>query len=282
VSAINRLAEQMRVCINGLSTRIESLESSIDAKIKKEVQSAINPAVSKIKKDFNAEMRQIRTEVSEISKKCQLTTEHVQSTTARGNSDQTRALNAIVRNLPQSSSENTKERIENFIDNELKIRVSVQSAERKPARYEHDNGVIIVTFKSQNDKQSVMKAKRVLKNSRRYNNVYIENDMSPSERNNVNNLKTIASMLGNDKVYVRGSRLIPRSDRNDRSGRNVGNNRRSEQHGGWEEVRHGNRNHRRNQASTSRSHTARDAHSNEQYSQQRYHGNSQPSYIRRH
>ena len=62
VTAINRLSDQ----IGDLSKRIERLESSIDSKIKKQVERAMNPAIENIKKDFNDEIQKVRNEMQNM------------------------------------------------------------------------------------------------------------------------------------------------------------------------------------------------------------------------
>ena len=52
-----------------------------------------------------------------------------------------------------------------------------------------------------------MKKTSSLKDSRRYYNVFIEDDKLKSDKNIITDLNAIANVIGKDKVYVRGKRL---------------------------------------------------------------------------
>ena len=115
-----------------------------------------------------------------------------------------------------------------------------------------------------------MNAKSELKTSRNYGRVYIENDKSQSERNAISNLKTIASVIGNDKVFVRGNRLVSRND--SRSDDTVYQPER--ENGEWQEVRHNRyRGGARSRGSTynnPRDSRTRDRNDDQQYYQRSY------------
>lgn len=141
VAAINRLTEQ----IGGLSKRIERMESSLDTKIAKHVQKALNPAIDKIKEEFNAEIKKVREEMELL--KGNQTYHQIEQDNA-----QDTYLNIVIRNLPESANENAKTKVNSFLKEALKVDVILDNVERKPAKSELENGVIIATCKNRDDK----------------------------------------------------------------------------------------------------------------------------------
>jgi len=277
-NAIHRLSDQMRDSIGDLSARIGNLESSLEAKIKKHVQSAINPEISKIKKDFNAEIRDIKSNIDDIARACAINSEARESCPHTDSGDNARALNLIIRNLPQSETESdnsVKEDVDKLIKDGLKLRVRVVNVVRKQPRHHGDNGVVILTCRNQEDKAAIMKAKATLRNNRAYSRVYIEYDMTYDERNNVTNLKTIAKVIGNDKVFVRGNKLVPRDHRrNDSNSRNS-----SSQQDDWHEVRYNRSRGQHPRHTTSRSDRRQEPRGTER-DNGRYHQHVRPVNVR--
>ena len=214
VEAINKLTEQMRTSITELSARFDQMESSLDNKIKHHVKNSVTPAFTKIKEEFNAEISKVREEIKAVSDQTSQTINQTYAQAAGGNSSagseiQTKSLNFVVRNLRESDRENVVEKVNNLITEGLKIRsISVADAVRKPSHNENLDGIIVATCRNKEDKNTIMKAKSSLKNSRRYQQVFIEHDRSKEERKTLSNLRTIANLIGNEKVTVRGSRLI--------------------------------------------------------------------------
>lgn len=89
---------------------------------------------------------------------------------------------------------------------------TVESAERKMNNYNSKPGVILATFYSYDDKEKVMKEKMNLKNSSRYRDVYIENDIPVHQHKLKNNLRTIVKTLGGEKLKFTGSRVVRAED----------------------------------------------------------------------
>lgn len=231
VSAINRLTDQ----IGGLSKRIERLESSLDSKIAKHVQKALNPAIDKIKEDFNAELKKVRDEMKLLKEN--------QTNQQQENTSQDTYLNIVIRNLPESANENTNTKVNSFLKEALKIDVVLENIQRKPARNELENGVIVATCKTRDDKSRIMKAKSLLRYSRNFRNVYIEHDLPRKDRNTMSNFRTLANVIGSDKVFVRGNKLLVRdtySDKNDTD------------NGEWQQVRYRRQHHDNHRRDTRR------------------------------
>ena len=102
-----------------------------------------------------------------------------------------------------------KDRVNSLIYNGLRLdTIKVESATRKSSRSESKSGVIVATCKSLKDKEDIMKRKSDLKKSGRYANVYIEHHMQPEQRRLNNNLRTIVNTIGNDRLRLKGSRIL--------------------------------------------------------------------------
>ena len=105
----------------------------------------------------------------------------------------------MIRNLQERENENIKDRVNKTIDY-LKIRdVSLEMTERKINNYNSKPGVALTTFHCNEDKQNVLDAKKNLKRSTRYHDVYIENDVPAHQHKLKNKLRTIVNTLGREK-----------------------------------------------------------------------------------
>ena len=114
----------------------------------------------------------------------------------------------VIRNLKERENENVKDRVNNIIDY-LKVReVSVEAAEKITNSCSSKPGIIIATFYTNEDKEQVIKAKKNLKNSARYHDVYIENDVPAHQHKLKNNLRTIVNTIGREKLRLQGSRIV--------------------------------------------------------------------------
>lgn len=224
--AINKLADQIGV----LSKRIERLESGIDAKVKTQVQKAINPAIEKIKNDFESELQKVREEMKD---EINTLKENQHVSQANQTHSESTDLNIVIRNLPHSENENTKIKVNTFIKDILKLNVEIASAQRRQPRNESESGVIVAKCKSKDDKLQIMRAKAKLRHSRVYSNVYIEHDLTIRDRNTMSNFRTLANAIGNDKLFVRGNKLIIRSNQQQTA---------DEMNDDWHEVRYRYRN----------------------------------------
>ena len=110
-----------------------------------------------------------------------------------------------VRNLPEIVYENVKDEVNELLRDGLKLRdVAVESAKRKTNNgNESKHGVIVAKFKSKDDKHRVMKNKNKLKDSKRYENVFIEHDIPKHQRVLNANSRTIVK----SDLQFEGSKL---------------------------------------------------------------------------
>ena len=127
-----------------------------------------------------------------------------------------RKRRVVIQNLEERENENIRERVNNIIDYLNMKDVKIEAAERKTNSYNSKPGVVLVSFYTYDDKEKVMKKKKDLRGSSRYQNVYIENDVPQHQRKLKNNLRTIVKTLGGEKLRFNGSRVI-RSEQYGRS-----------------------------------------------------------------
>ncbi len=70
--------------------------------------------------------------------------------------------------------------------------------------------MIIAKFASEKECKTVLKKKATLRGKDSYNKVYIELERTRQERDNLFNLCSIVKAVGNDKIQLRCSRIVPR------------------------------------------------------------------------
>ena len=81
----------------------------------------------------------------------------------------------------------------------------MDSAVRKQNRQDDRKpGIIVATCKSKEGKLTIMKSKRHLKDTRRYEKVFIENDLPKTQRVLNSDLRTIVRTIGSDKIKSEG------------------------------------------------------------------------------
>ncbi|KAH3880585.1 hypothetical protein DPMN_004502 [Dreissena polymorpha] len=175
----------------------------------------MNPALEKIWKDFNDEIQKIRGEIQNMRDTALHKPDSSNSTQAMYTSQINSGLiNIVIRNFPEGAN---KDKVNSLLKDVLKVNISIESAERKEKKSDTENGVIIAVCKSRDDKDTLMKSKSKLRLSNAYSSVYIENDMTRKERNSISNLRTLAHVIGKDKVYERGNKLLVRDQTDQRT-----------------------------------------------------------------
>ncbi|CAG2186873.1 unnamed protein product [Mytilus edulis] len=143
--------------------------------------------------------------------------------------DTSKVFIAVVKNLPCDKNENShdtalRSRIETMVKDGLKLQnINIKSVERKSSYNEARPGIVVIEFGDLNSKQSVMKVKRVLRETVKYRSVYIENHIPYEkrliDRNNYNLLKAV----GKEEEFVsvsghikkRGTVNVNKNDSND-------------------------------------------------------------------
>ncbi|KAH3700804.1 hypothetical protein DPMN_075784 [Dreissena polymorpha] len=70
------------------------------------------------------------------------------------------------------------------------------------------SGLVVVGFRSHNDKRKVMEKKSVLRDSQQYECVYINHDKSLQERQMADNFRSILNSLNVGDLVMKGSRVM--------------------------------------------------------------------------
>ena len=154
-----------------------------------------------MRSDVNDELAELRAKVDQLSLPID-----------RPSNDDKKAKNIILRGLPFSENENITAKVQNIINDGLHLQgIVCDSAERKDSR-DARPGVVVVRFRTVDDKRKVMSKKRDLKNSRQYASIFIEHDMSYADRDMSNNLRTLLRSMKDQNLSMRGSRVVPRDD----------------------------------------------------------------------
>ena len=208
-------------------SKLKALKTKVEDDVK-DVKSNLNSAnrrvirleettLATLKEEIGDETDFLTEKVKRLESKTQ---NYDQCTNERVGEDSKRRF--IVRNLAERDNENVKGRVNNLISNGLKLDVRVDGAVRKESRTRSKPRIIVVTCKSESDKESIIKMKKDLRHSRRYADVFIEYDVPLHQRKLNKNFRDIVNTLGQDKLYFKGNRVLytetynRESERNDR------------------------------------------------------------------
>ena len=205
-------------------------------KIAQIIDKRITSEVKRIQKNVDDKIGDIRAEVisdlEEINKNIGAIQEKV-ATNERSDI----SLNIVIRDLPEHEGENLLAKVNNLFKDKLKLHnIIAHSAERKNS-INSGPGVVIVTLETPEDKEKVLKAKNLLRETN-MNKVFIHPDQSRSERLWNSNIRAIVDAVktGDRSINVRGGRVIRsgRSSYRQPSG-NYNNNQHSESRRGSDE-----------------------------------------------
>ena len=122
----------------------------------------------------------------------------------------------VVKNLPMNPRENShdtalKLNIDAMVKDGLKLQnINITNVVRKPNFYENKPGVVIVSFDNMDSKRNVMKSKKLLRDSRKYRDVYVENYTSNDQRRLDSNNRRLLKAVGKDQEYISVSGQIRR------------------------------------------------------------------------
>ena len=86
--------------------------------------------------------------------------------------------------------------------------MKVTSADRKPAYNGRDNDVIVAKCSSIEDRSTIMEAKSLLRDAEHYLHIRIYPDKPKWQRVHEANMRVLVKTLGNDKVTLRGYRVL--------------------------------------------------------------------------
>ena len=167
--------------------------------------------IPKVKRAIKAEivkdMGVLKTKVDKLETHCQQIID-------KGDIQDNRVCNFVVKSLPEDSRESVENskvlinQLEGLIKDGLKLnKVNITKAIRKISDGKRP-GVIIEFVGGVDKKKEVMKAKRQLKNNRKYSYVFIENDKSYEQRLYEANNKKLLNLIGTKDHIVKGGRIL--------------------------------------------------------------------------
>ena len=219
---IANLSADLHMQFAALNERMDKMEQGLEQKIATKVAQILDKRVStemtKIRKDVDVKTSAVKKDIqTEVTAQMKNVNERlkVEIASSRANSSVSDdlSLNVVIRGLPESAVENTRNKVNSLIKDGLKISgVECIKAERKRNRDSRRPGVIVAKFQSHEDKRSVMMQKKRLNDNRQFNNVFINHDLSLSDRRMSENFKTILGALKNEGLVLRGSRVVKASD----------------------------------------------------------------------
>jgi hypothetical protein len=171
----------------------------------------LNNEIPKVKRAIKAEivkdMGVLKTKVDKLETHCQQIID-------KGDIQDNRVCNFVVKSLPEDSRESVENskvlinQLEGLIKDGLKLnKVNITKAIRKISDGKRP-GVIIEFVGGVDKKKEVMKAKRQLKNNRKYSYVFIENDKSYEQRLYEANNKKLLNLIGTKDHIVKGGRIL--------------------------------------------------------------------------
>lgn len=221
---ITQMNNTMQTLFASLSDKMKQMEHNIESrlvsKFNQQIDKRVNSESKKLKKDIESQLANLRTDmcddIAEVNAKLNSLSENFQSnpTTGQPGSDgqfQNIEKNIIIRNLPYTSDEDLRGKVNNLIRDGLNmVGVDIDHVERKESRVESTPGVVVVTIGSKIDKQNILKAKAKLNKSHRFKRVFIHPDLPKRERQLAANFRKVVNAVQNNdvKLFVKGSRVL--------------------------------------------------------------------------
>ena len=212
-----KLSADMNMMFMSVNERLDKIDSGLEKRIATKVSQIldkrVNSEMNKIRTDFESRLvefkESLRAEVSVDLDDLRNEVQSRESTTQSTTNERDISLNIVIRNLPESHSENTKNKVNSLLRDGLRLSdISVQDAERKQSYTDGKPGVIVAKMKNKQEKTCVMKEKRRLKDSRQFNKVFIQHDLHPSQRSVSSNFRRIVHAMKSNvnNLSMRGSK----------------------------------------------------------------------------
>lgn len=214
-----KLSADMNMMFMSVNERLDKIDSGLEKRIATKVSQIldkrVNSEMNKIRTDFESRLvefkESLRAEVTADLDDLRDEVKSRESTTQSTNNESDISLNIVIRNLPESHSENTKNKVNSLLRDGLRLfDISVEDAERKRSYTDGKPGVIIAKMKNKHEKTRVMKEKSRLKDSRQFTKVFIQHDLHPSQRSVSSNFRRIVHAMKSNanNLSMRGSRIL--------------------------------------------------------------------------
>ena len=200
---IERIRSEFNAKLSDLSNK---LEKNITAKMSSMLESRVSCEVASAKQQLADEIN-----IPHMKKELKAYADAVRSTPSNSFEDQKKRI--VIKGIPQEPNESeqcTADKVNALIRDGCKLsHIRVTKVQRVQPRGKGP-GPIIATVDSFEQKQTLMRAKRVLMNSNNYKRVFIENDYGPEVRKSDSNWRTILKEIGKQNQYrVAGGKLFP-------------------------------------------------------------------------
>jgi hypothetical protein len=199
MAAITAMRERDLVSLKQeLNDRIDQFERNITESVKTLVREEIGAFKQEIKDDVGILQKKIET---------------LEEKTASMNTGPDISRNIVIRNLPYEEEEDIETKVNLIFDDGLQIsELKVESADRKPS-YNGKPGVVVATMKSKADRKKLFEEKKKLWIKPGFENVMINPDKTYEERRSEANMNALIKAVGNDKLSMRGGRVLFQADR---------------------------------------------------------------------
>lgn len=204
-SLILGLTGTMNSICEVMTKRMDDFEMNIPRQVAAMIDTKISEEISKVKEQFKVDLNAVTEKVNKM--------ETSYANVVKANTDRTTYDDSLViRNLPETETENVVNKVISVFKDGLRLKdIQVVSAERKKTANKKKHGVVVVKLQSSAEKRKVMEKKRELKQSRNFQDVFIENDIPKAQRLMNNNLRNIVKAIGMNKLEMRGTRVCPTS-----------------------------------------------------------------------
>ena len=228
--SIRMVQEEICSIRKEFSSRIDGVARKVDGRVRKLFEKDIQEAVEKVAAKSKAKLEkairineqsikriepetvisttkeEIGDEIDAQIERVKIVEKTVDDSKTRTDTEKLRKRRIVVRNLREREAEDIVDRVNNVIGY-LKLRAEVVAAVRKGSKSSSKPGIVIATLSTKEEKEQIMRAKKDRRNSSRYKDVYIEHDVPSYNRKIRNNLHTIVTTLGQEKLEIRGSRV---------------------------------------------------------------------------
>ena len=215
VDMIQELSANVKDISVRLERRIGEIEGNVEKRlsvkfntvITDRVHNEVSKAKAEITATVTAELHKVKDNVKALESAC----------VGKQSENVAHAQSVVVKNLERDPREESepgllKSRIIAMFRDNLKVRdIRVKQVTRKVNTESRRPGIVRVEVGSVEEKRAVRRAKKNLKNSSKYSNVYIESDLPYEIRVANENNRRLLKVLGRDKDYaVVSGRIVQR------------------------------------------------------------------------
>ena len=179
-----------------LTQRLDTLETGLTDRIK----TAVTDLINAVKDEFNDKILALEARVASLEDNSRAVPED-------------KSMNIVIYDMAESEGENVHEKVNNLLSSELKLQnVRVTEAERKAKFEGKDSGVVVAKCKNAEEKQNIMQAKSLLRNSEHHSHIRIYHDKPYWQRQHEANVRLLVKSIGSNKLYLKGNRVCEKDE----------------------------------------------------------------------